>query len=289
MKIFKSILLTLLSIISISAMVGCNDDNIQNERKSNLEVTGNFKATFLDVGKADSMILTTENHTVIIDCGEKGDGKNILNYLEDNNISKVDYLIITHFDQDHVGGASKIVKNVAIDTILQPYYEKSSNEYDNYCEAMQQLDITPNNVTNTLSFNLDDVSFTVYPPQRDYYGENEENDFSLVVSSIHGENSFLFSGDAEETRLDEIMSLGDIQSDFLKVPYHGNYLDNLETFFKRVNPKYAVICCSEKNYASQDTLSLLDSLNVQTYITCDDGNITATSDGTNIQVVTQKS
>lgn len=286
MKTFKSVISTLLSIACVGAMMGCNQIS---EKKSNLEVTGDFKATFLDVGKADSMILTTENHTVIIDCGEKGDGKKILNYLEDNNISKVDYLIITHFDQDHVGGASKVIKNITIDNILQPCYEKSSNEYDNYCNAMQQLDITPTNITKTLSFNLDDVSFTVYPPQKDYYGENEENDFSLVVSAIHGENSFLFSGDAEETRINEIISLGDIQSDFLKVPYHGNYLDNLETFFKKVNPKYAVICCSQKNYASQDTLSLLDSLNVQTYITCDDGDITATSDGTNIQVVTQKS
>lgn len=276
--IWSIVMLTVLVIL----VVGCSNNN--DEDLPQMEVTGDFTSTFLKVGKADSMILTTENHTIIIDCGEKGDGKEVLQYLKDNNISKVDYLIITHFDKDHVGGASKVVKNIPIDTILQPSYEKSSTEYDSYCQAMQEMNITPTNVTETLTFTLDDVSFRVYPPQKDYYGEDEENDFSLVVKAVHGENKFLFTGDAEEARLDEIMSLGDIQSDFLKVPYHGNYLDNLETFIKKVNPKYSVICCSTKQYADERTLSILDSLNVENYITCDYGDITAISDGSNIQI-----
>lgn len=289
MKIFRNLFSVITSLILIVTMVGCDNNNNNNNGDEGkvqpaLEVTGNFTSTFLQVGKADSMVLTTENHTIIIDCGEKGDGKEVLQYLEDNDVSKVDYLIITHFDQDHVGGASKVVKGIKIDTILQPSYEKSSSEYDKYCQAMQEVGITPTNVTQRLNFSLDDVSFTVYPPEKSFYGEDEENDFSLVVKAVHGENQFLFTGDAEEARLNEIMNLGNVQSDFLKVPYHGNYLNNLETFLKKVHPKYAVICCSNKQYADERTLSLLDSLNVETYITCDYGNVTATSDGTYITI-----
>ena len=288
MRIFKSVILILISIVVSIMMISCNNNQDTNsnvtENQSKLDVTGKFTATFLKVGKADSMVLSTENHTVIIDCGEKGDGKEILEYLESNNITKVDYLIITHFDQDHVGGASKVIKSIPIDNVLQPSYEKSSSEYDKYCDAMQEMNITPTNVTQTMNFNLDDVSFTIYPPQKNFYGDNEENDFSLVTKVVHGENTFLFTGDAEETRLDEIMSLDNIQCDFLKVPYHGNYLDNLETFLKEVNPKYAVICCSTKQYADERTLSLLKSLNIETFITCDYGNIIAISDGSTISI-----
>ena len=69
-------------------------------------------------GKADAFLLYTEESAVLIDCGEKGFGKEILAYMEEAGIESLDYLIITHFDKDHVGGAAKVINSTPVETVL---------------------------------------------------------------------------------------------------------------------------------------------------------------------------
>ena len=71
------------------------------------------------VGAGDAFLITTENAAVLIDCGQKGCGKEIAAYLAEQGIAKLDLLILTHFDKDHIGGAEKIIRSVAIDRVLQ--------------------------------------------------------------------------------------------------------------------------------------------------------------------------
>ena len=196
---------------------------------------GELDLTVFDVGKADSMVLTSENSTVIIDCGEKGDGKEIIEYLEEKNISSVDYLIITHYDKDHVGGVAKVINNIEVKNVLAPDYDEESEEMDKYNKALSEAGITPKLLTGDLSFTLDNAEYTVYAPKQSDYGEDNDNDFSLVTKITHGNNVLLFTGDAMEQRLEEIMDIGDC--DFLKVPYHGRSLDNLDDFLSAVTPE----------------------------------------------------
>ena len=86
------------AVVSGVSAVSCGS------KSSDKETFPEMTVTFLDVGKADSMIIRTPQSTVIIDCGEKGDGKEIVSLLEDEGVTTVDYLIITHYDKDHVGG-----------------------------------------------------------------------------------------------------------------------------------------------------------------------------------------
>ena len=97
---------------------------------------GELEVTFFDVGKADSIILRAEDSTVIIDCGEKGDGKEMVSYLEENDVDTVDYLIITHYDKDHVGGAAKVINKLDVKNVLAPDYEEKSEEMDKYNKAL---------------------------------------------------------------------------------------------------------------------------------------------------------
>ena len=129
----------------------------------------------------------------------------------------------------------------------------------------------------------DDIACTVYASERDNYGRDEENDFSLVMYMQHGENTFLFTGDAEDPRQQEIMALGLGKVDFLKFPYHGNYLSTTENFLNSVKPKYAVICCSNQEYADPSTVQTLKDRGVAAYFT-PDGTVTAVSDGKSITV-----
>lgn len=280
MKVLKKIII----LISAVCMTSCGQ-NIQKQNSILPQVTGEFIVSVLKVGKADAIVLQTANHSVIIDCGEADDSKEILKYLSKNDISKIDCMFITHFDKDHVGGAADILNNIETEQIITPLYEGSNDEYCNYIKAAKENNITPLTLTENMTFILDDVLFEIYPPQKSSYKESD-NDFSLAISAKHGNNSFLFTGDAEAERLSEILRQTNEKYAFLKVPHHGQRNKNTQKFIERINPSYSVITCSEKNTADTETINILESVGSAVYLT-ENGNVKAVSDGKNISI-TQK-
>lgn len=263
-------------------LCSCSDKNSSSASESSPAQTyPPFTASFLSIGKADFILLQTENHNVIIDCGEKDNGKEIAEYLEKKSVATVDYLIITHFDKDHVGGASKVLKTASVLNVIEPDYSEDSDEMDKYRKTLNEKNITPNVLKEQLSFTLDDVDFTVDPPQKDFYGEDNDNDFSIITTARHHNKTFLFTGDAMELRLSEIMDSA--KCDFLKVPYHGREIANIGQFLDSASPEIAVICTSKKE-VSESTLDALAERNILDYptYTCDE--ITAVSDGNKITV-----
>lgn len=280
--------MTFLKKLAAAALTAALSASIYSCSKSDDAVSGNnadFTAHFLDAGKADAMVLRSETGTVVIDCGEKGDGKKITAYLEENGITAVDYLIITHYDKDHVGGASKVIKNFEVRNVLAPDYEEESEEMSKYHKALEEKGIAPTLVTDDISFTLDDTEYTVYAPEKTYYGEDNDNDFSLVTRVVHHDNVFLFTGDSMEERLDEIMDVG--QCTLLKVPYHGRKLDNLGDFLEAVKPACAVVCTSANEFSGK-TQTLLEKSGIPVYATCYNGSITAVSNGKTIEMTTDK-
>lgn len=270
----------LLTIIFI--LCSCQNKNVPDKLKTP-PVTGNFDFTILKAGQADAIILKTKNHSVIIDCGEKDDGDEIVEYLYENNISNVDYIFITHFDKDHIGGFPEVIENVGADNIMVPNYEGNNSEYEKYLKVIDENNLTVTSLTEDISFIIDDVLFEVSTPKKQSYAEGD-NDFSLVISVTHGENSFLFAGDAEKDRLSEILSEFGNEYDFLKVPHHGKHNKNTKRFINTVKPTYSVICDSEKNPADDETIALLKAVGSTIYST-KDGNVKVSSDGKEIKII----
>lgn len=240
-------------------------------------VTGTFKIEVLKTGKSDAMILYTENHTVIIDCGETEDAQKVLDTLAAKNINDADYMFITHFDKDHVGGAPEVIDNIDIRSIVVPDYSGNSKEYERYIESCRKRNISPVRLKEKLSFVLDDVLFEVYPPMKSEYAEGD-NDFSLAICVTHGENTFLFAGDAEAERIKEFEKQFKPEHIFLKVPHHGRYNDETEKFLKSVSPSYAVITCGRKTPPDDRVISILESLGCETFLTAN-GRILIESNG----------
>lgn len=282
LNIKKTAALLLTSAVAASSLFACNE-----KKPHDMANAKELKVTFLDVGKADAIVLQSESSTVVIDCGEKGDGKKISSILEESGTTVIDYLIITHFDKDHVGGAPKVLKTFDVKNVLTPDYTGNVSEYDKFAETLDGRGITPMKLKEDISFTLDDVDYTVYAPKKDFYGDGDsaENNFSLVTKAVHHNNTLLFTGDAMEERLDEIMDIG--KCTLLKVPYHGRKLDNLGDFLEATEPKCAVVC-TDSNEFSGKMQDLLKKQKINTYATCFNGEITAVSDGSQIKIDTEK-
>ena len=263
-------------------LAGCTTGT-QNptEVHTDTTTTGNFTVDFLDVGKADAMLLRTENHNILLDTGEAKDGKPIKKYLDSLGITKLDYVVITHFDQDHVGGFPKIINKFEVGQVLYPNYEGNNPEYEKFVKEMADNSRTDEAMSGNLTFTLDDTSFIVYPPEKTYY-EEDDNDYSIVISAKHGENTYLFTGDAEQARIAEILRIGNLEHTVLKVPYHGRESANSKMLIDAVKPKYAVIS-SNMGTVEDNIVKYLENVGAEVYQTYE-GSIEMISDGKTITV-----
>ena len=251
--------------------------------KNNRIIDANLNMYFFNAGKADSILIYNNDFSVLIDTGTNDLGDTIINYLEEKHINKLDYLIITHFDKDHVGSAHKIIKNIRIDNVLQSNYPKESNAYENYINALSSANIIPITVREDFSFEFGDIKFNVNPPTEEEYSKDPSNNSSLITSVIYKDISCIFMGDAQDARIKEFITYNSLSYNFMKVPYHGHYQNTLDSLIKNTNPQYAVITSSNDEPEDSETLELLSNNNITTYLTRN-GSILLTSDGTKIEI-----
>ena len=241
----------------------------------------------LKVGKADAMVLTCGDAVMVIDCGEKEDGEEVLDYLSQKGAGKVDILLITHFDKDHVGGADTVVEGIPVDRILMPDYEGTGKQYKEFVDALDDLGMEPERVAEVLNLQLGDAKVKVEPPASYEIPDTDDeydNNFSLITTVDFGKNRLVFTGDIEEERISQWLDGGTVQKcDVLKIPHHGFYNEPLEEMVGIMQPSYAVICDSEKNPAEKKTVSMLEEKGAQCLQT-KDGDITIVCDGENIEV-----
>ena len=235
-----------------------------------------------DAGAADAILLRTENSAVLIDAGEKGFGKTILAYLAEQGVDALDYLIVTHFDKDHVGGAAKVLNGIPVKAVLQSNQPKDSDEYENYVEALRGAGIEPVTLRETDTFSLDGVSYTVDPPRQSAYAQDSSNNSSLIVSVRYGDTGVLLPGDAQTLRLAEFLDANTETYDVLKLPHHGRDEPLLEALLASVKPTYAIITSSEEEPESGAVLAALEQAGVRTLLTRNQ-SVTLYSDGITIK------
>ncbi len=237
----------------------------------------------LKIGKADCIVINTGTKIVMIDTGEENNLDDIHFYMNKKGYEKIDCLILTHYDKDHIGGASEIIATYSVETVIETKISDSSYEYFNYHSTMASLGIEPIKLSEDYSFEYDSCKFTIDIPKRDSYEIKQDNNSSLVISMICKETSFLFCGDAMELRIDELIQEEIGQYDFVKLPHHGSYLESYEDFLKMTKPTYSAITNSKKKPADERTLDILKAYNVNVYQTRN-GTISINTNGTEITI-----
>ena len=265
------------ALLALMLLVCCGCSNAPAQFSS----TGTRLTVYaFSAGAADAFLLTSKTAAVLIDCGEKGFGKEIVQHLRDLGIQRLDYLILTHFDKDHVGGAAKVLQSVEIGQILQSNVPKDSKAYRSYLEALEETGETPKTVQEELSFSLDGVQYTVLPPA-EHYAANESNNSSLILTVSNGADRLLFPGDAEEERIAAFLDLHLGTFQFLKVPHHGRFGGETEHLIQAVQPEIAVITSSEEEPEDAATVRCLEQAGATVCLTRD-GPVVIESTGSGI-------
>ena len=279
-KIINAAMIGLLLTLGIG---GCTDiKNVQRENKI-IEVqdisNSQVDITVMDIGKADCILIKLQDKAIMIDTGLDKCGASIVDRLKENNIDFLEYLILTHMDKDHIGGADKIIDNIKINNLIQADYIKESKQYNQYKESVKENNVKPVLLHKKISIEINDAEINIYPAEKDYY--KQSNDYSIIVELKYGNYNFLFAGDAEDERIKEFLNNNDTKYTFVKIPHHGKYDSMSETFIKSISPSYAAITCSKENVPDDELLNILKKNNVKTYLTSD-GEIEIKTDGKSI-------
>ena len=237
------------------------------------------KIHVFNAGKADCSVLTYKDLTIIIDTGEEDLYDDISKYLNKNKIDTIDYLIITHFDKDHVGSAYKILENKKVLNVVQTNTKKDSIYYEKYIEALNSNDINPITVIDNYEINYKNLKIVINGPNK-IYNKNESNNSSLITSIYYKKNSLIFMGDSEKDRLKDFISFNEKEYDLVKIPYHGNYQKQLNNLMDNIKPKYAII---SDNKIEDKMIDILKENNIKYYMT-GNGSIDIISNGKKIKI-----
>lgn len=246
---------------------------------------GNTKAAkmevhFIDVGQGDSTLITCDGHAMLIDAGDYSKGTAIQNYLQKQKVTKLDYLILTHPDSDHIGGAPVIITKFEIDKVFVSNYEKDNKTYLKLIQALDNKRLKYTTPKVGTQYTLGTAKITILAPNGEY---DNPNDASVALMIQNGENKFLFTGDAgEDAERDMLETDIGLSADVLKAGHHGSRTSTSGKFFEAVSPSCAVISCGEDNsygHPHAETLNTFRMNGVKVYRTDEDGPIVAVSDG----------
>lgn len=282
----------LISLFVCVGAAGCNFemDNVflDMERKQKSEapadMAGFMEVHFLDVGQADSILIKSGEAAMLVDAGNNGDAGIIIDYLEEQGISELDYVIGTHPHEDHIGSLDSVISHFDIGEIIMPEKTHTTRTFEDVLTAIADKGMSITLPRPGDIYELGTARFTIIAPNGDY--RDNLNDWSVGIRLVNGDNSFVFCGDAERSAEEDMNSNGLLLSaDVYKVNHHGSKTSNTEEFLGAVDPAYAVISCGKENsygLPSIEVLERLKSRGVQVFRTDEQGTVVASSDGSQI-------
>jgi len=230
---------------------------------------------FFDVGQGDCALITYRGDAVLIDCGS---GECAEETAETVRLyaPQIDYLILTHPHEDHMGGAAEIIEKLNVETVVLPTQSVEETFYSDATEAIAREKCNTVTPGGAAEFKVGGILIEVL----DSFGEGEDNlnNASLVVRVTVDGTSVLFSGDAEKEEEARLLEKAPsfLDADYLKVGHHGSSTSTTVEYIEAISPSTAVISCGKDNgygHPAPETLARLDMLGVEVKRTDKDGTV----------------
>ena len=229
----------------------------------NIVIPKDLRIYFIDVGQGDStLIVTPQNKRILIDSGGSLNydvgNEILLPYLLNRGIKRIDYIIISHFDTDHVGGLLEIIKELKVGKIIISKQAENSKNFQEFIKIVKEKNI------NVIIVGASDARPQILQIEKDIYfdilwpidskliAENSLNNNSIVCKLHYKKISMLFTGDIEEVAERGILkeyenNLSILNSTILKTAHHGSKTSSTQEFLKAVSPKIALIGVGKNN------------------------------------------
>ena len=288
-------------LIAIMAYLGINFEDIEAllygkktvinpitaEESQNVELVGDdiLKIHFFDVGQADSILLISDNKTMLIDAGNNEDGEMLVKNIEQLGIKKIDYLIGTHPHEDHIGGLDDIILNFEIGTIYMPKIQTNTKTFEDVLDAIASKNLSISSPKVGDKFNVGNAECEVMSIGNQAKEEEDNlNLASIVIRTTYKNQSYLFMADSEE---ENEMSRKWPKTNILKVGHHGSSTSSSQDFLNQVLPQIAIIQVGKNNdysHPHKEVIERLKKLETLIYKTSEKGNILLESDGINNKI-----
>lgn len=222
-----------------------------------------FSVSFIDVEQGDCELVICGDTVVLIDGGEVEKSGIVLDYLENNAISEIDYYILTHPHSDHIGASSTIVDSIACKSVVMTDFSENnipaSGIFSDLIDSIEDNNCEIITASAGDVINAGELELKFFAP---VYETDDYNDMSLVFTVSYLDSKVLFTGDASySVEKDIIESNDDISADVLKIAHHGSSTSTCEEFIDAVSPEYAVISCGADNrygHPHREIISLLN-------------------------------
>ena len=143
--------------------------------------TGQMKVTYLNVGQGDCTIIQTEGHNAMIDAGNNHEGKDVVDYLNQQGIDKLDYLILTHPDADHIGGGDDVLEKIEVEQVIMPDVANDTMTYEEVMDDIEKENVPVEHPKVGEEFEFGDATFTRLCPETDLVSSDDTTDASVGI------------------------------------------------------------------------------------------------------------
>ena len=244
-----------------------------------------LKVYFFDIGQGDSVFIDSPTHgRVLIDGGPNRSVLSELGKVLPFYDKRIDVVIETHPDKDHIGGLPEVVKRFKVGAFLEPGVESENSIDDELKSRLDERGIPQLLARRGMTIDFGDGAklYILFPNQD--VSRWETNDASIIAKLVYGDKSFLFTGDAPVKVENILMSMDSeiIDSDVLKVGHHGSRTSTSELFVERVSPEYGIISAGKDNsygHPHEEVINNLNKFAVKILNTANLGTIAFETDG----------
>lgn len=289
----KILYLIVVLVVAIVSAIGTNMDKFEDTAGNTQSIQGaenSFQVHYIDVGQGDCSLIMCDGKTMLIDAGENGHETTVINYLRSLGIDRLDYIIASHQHSDHIGGLPEVIEEFGMDTIIMPRLTEiqtpTNSTYTAFLKAIQASDAKVVSSKVGASYTLGSATFDILGPVTN--DAEDINNMSVVVKLTYGENTFLFTGDAEKEEEREIITTGaDLDCDVLKVGHHGSGTSSGTNFLDAVTPEICVIQVGADNdygHPHENIVERIMKYSDEVYRTDICGSIVIGSDGKNLDI-----
>lgn len=255
-----------------------------------------MRINFIDVGQGDSCLIRYKGTNIMIDSGgslsKNKDGKsydigeNVLNnYLLNRGITRLDYIMASHFDEDHSQGFVFLLKNMKVKNVIISEQYKTSSIYEQFKQICKKQNIQIIYVRSGDEIRIKDLAFKILHPKskENQISENPLNNNAIVCMVKYKNRRILFTGDIEKVAENEMVKeyTNGLKADILKVGHHGSKTSTTKEFLDLINPSVALIGVGQNNkfgHPNEDVIKRLEEKNIQIYRTDEMGEISVIID-----------